>query len=414
MSRLSVADIESFRSEGTAESPTRFDPFGIFLKGMLERIVARARIGSIGVVLPSGARIEHRGAEAGPHAQLMIRRWRAIWRLVRAGDVGLAEAYMDGDWWTPDLFAFLNFGLRNEQWLGATTSGSTARNVLSRVQHTFRRNSRRGSRRNIHAHYDIGNAFYTKWLDSAMNYSSALYHDATGTLEDAQCVKIDRALELMDIKGGEKVLEIGCGWGAVAERLTKGCDYTGVTLSDEQLHHAKERLSSTNADLRLQDYRDVTGQFDRIVSIEMFEAVGEAYWKTYFDRLRALLRPDGTAVLQIITIEESRFESYRGAPDFIQKYIFPGGMLPTVNILERLIGQSGLALQRTEFFGDSYALTLAEWQRRFQAAWSSLQDLGFDRRFKRMWEYYLAYCQTGFANGALNVGFYKVVPASAV
>ncbi len=407
-----MADIDSGRTEGASDY-SRIDLLGIPLHRMLERIVRRAQFGSIVIGLPNGERIEHHGALAGPQAQLMIRRWRAIWRLVRAGDVGLAEAYMDGDWWTPDLFAFLNFGLRNEQWLGATTSGTFARQFLNRLQHSFRRNSRRGSRRNIQAHYDIGNAFYSQWLDRTMNYSSALYRKPHDTLEAAQRAKLDRAVELLDIQGGERVLEIGCGWGAAAERLANSCAFTGVTLSDEQLDYATKRVGAANADLRLQDYRDVTGLFDRIVSIEMFEAVGEAYWTTYFDKVRSLLKPEGAAVLQIITIEEKRFESYRGAPDFIQKYIFPGGMLPTVNILERLIQQSGLRLERTEFFGDSYALTLAEWQRRFQAAWSSLQDLGFDRRFKRMWEYYLAYCQSGFANGALNVGFYKIVPVRA-
>jgi cyclopropane-fatty-acyl-phospholipid synthase len=286
-------------------------------------------------------------------------------------------------------------------------SSSLLQRSINRVRHAMHRNTRRGSRRNIEAHYDLGNAFYSTWLDATMNYSSALYRNPGDTLEDAQNAKLDRVIELLAPRRGDEILEIGCGWGAVAERLAGLCRFTGVTLSHEQLAYTSARVS-VNADIRLQDYRDVAGTFDRIVSIEMFEAVGEAYWGEYFERLRNALRPGGHAVLQVITIEEGRFARYRSAPDFIQKYIFPGGMLPTVPIMQRLIAQYGLSLERIELFGASYAATLAEWQRRFQAAWPSLQELGFDRRFKRMWEYYLAYCQSGFANNAIDVGLYLI------
>lgn len=238
------------------------------------------------------------------------------------------------------------------------------------------------------------------------------------TLEQAQDAKLDRVLSLLDLAGGERVLEIGCGWGSLAERMLDrhGSNVTGVTLSTEQLAYADRRLRhkvlAGHCDLRLQDYRDVRGTFDRVVSIEMLEAVGEAYWPTYFEKLRELLRPGGVAVLQVITIDEARFEAYRRSPDFIQKYIFPGGMLPTTKIIERQTAAAGLQLVANEFFGAGYARTLEEWQLRFQNAWPTIEPLGFDERFKRTWEYYLAYCQAGFETGAINVGLYKVERAA--
>jgi cyclopropane-fatty-acyl-phospholipid synthase len=276
------------------------------------------------------------------------------------------------------------------------------------------RNTRRGSRRNIAAHYDLGNEFYRQWLDPGMTYSAGLFSRAAQTLEEAQDAKLDRVISLLNLSGGERVLEIGCGWGSFAERLLQQHDgvVTGVTLSSEQLDYAQHRLGaavqSGRCDLRLQDYRDVCGTFDRIVAIEMLEAVGEAYWSTFFEKLRDSLRPDGLAVLQVITIDDARFGNYRRRPDFIQKYIFPGGMLPTKHIIEREIAQAGLRLVAHEHFGESYARTLEHWQQRFQKSWPRIERLGFDERFKRTWEYYLAYCQAGFEANAISVGLYKV------
>ena len=284
---------------------------------------------------------------------------------------------------------------------------------LIRLRHALNRNTRRGSRRNIVAHYDLGNGFYEQWLDSDMSYSSALYSPETPTLEDAQQAKIDRIVALLDLNGGENILEIGCGWGALAVRLATmdRISLTGITLSTEQLNYARHRLQKTSAayacDLRLQDYRDVSGSYDRIVSIEMLEAVGEGYWPLFFARLRDLLRDGGVAVLQVITIDEGRFAQYRRRPDFIQRYVFPGGMLPTTGIVVNEAAKAGLKLVSSEFFGGSYGLTLAEWNRRFQRNWSSIHSSQFDDRFKRMWEYYLAYCQAGFDTGVLDVGLYK-------
>jgi cyclopropane-fatty-acyl-phospholipid synthase len=287
-----------------------------------------------------------------------------------------------------------------------------------RLRHARNRNTRRGSRRNIAAHYDLGNKFYQQWLDAGMSYSAGLFSSIDETLEQAQNVKLDRVLSLLELAGGESVLEIGCGWGALAERLVqKRCNLTGITLSTEQLVYSQQRLSgqslAMHCDLHLQDYRDVRGDFDRIVSIEMLEAVGEAYWPTYFEKMHDRLRPGGIAVLQVITIDETRFENYRRRPDFIQKYIFPGGMLPTPQIIEREVSKAALHLVGNEFFGNGYARTLEEWRTRFQNAWAQIEPLGFDQRFKRMWEYYLAYCQVGFETRTIDVGFYKIVKPPA-
>lgn len=281
------------------------------------------------------------------------------------------------------------------------------------------RNTRRGSRRNIAAHYDLGNEFYRQWLDAGMSYSAGLFSSGGETLEQAQNAKLDRVLRLLELAGGERVLEIGCGWGALAERLVQNrCSLIGITLSNEQLAYAQQRLSgqapAEHCNLRLQDYRDVRGNFDRIVSIEMLEAVGEAYWPTYFKKLHECLRPGGIAVLQVITIDEARFENYRHRPDFIQKYIFPGGMLPTPEIIGREASKAGLHLVSNEFFGDDYARTLEEWRTRFQNAWPQIKALGFDQRFKKMWDYYLAYCQVGFETAAITVGLYKFKRAASL
>ena len=382
-----------------------------FLTSWIERLLRRIAFGSISLVLPNGERLTRAGANPGPDAKLVIHRWRTVWRLITGGELAFAQAYIDGDWLTPDLLAVLAFGARNEAALSAPIAGSAVMRVLNRVRHWRRRNTRRGSRRNIAAHYDLGNAFYALWLDRGMNYSSALFSAEDQTLEAAQDAKLDRAAALLDASHGEHVLEIGCGWGSLAERMAANCKVTGVTLSTEQLAHARQRLSRSGltADLRLQDYRDIAGRYDRIVSIEMIEAVGERYWPVYFAKLHDLLADGGTVVLQAITMEERRFAYYRGQPDFIQRYIFPGGMLPTIDIIRREAAKAGLAMVAQETFGQSYALTLEHWRARFMAAWPAIEPLGFDAAFKRMWEYYLCYCEVGFHDGAIDVGFFKFV-----
>ncbi|MEP7029980.1 MAG: cyclopropane-fatty-acyl-phospholipid synthase family protein, partial [Pseudolabrys sp.] len=385
-----------------------------FFVRQLQRLLSQAVCGDITIVLPNGEALHHQSANPGPSANLVIRRWRTVWRLMIGGEMAFAETYIAGEWWTPNLVAFLEFGARNDTSMQHAISGTVMQRLLRRLHHWRNRNTRKGSRRNIAAHYDLGNAFYRLWLDRSMQYSSALFTNPDQPLEAAQDNKLSRVLELLDIAGGERILEIGCGWGALMEKLAPHCDIIGITLSVEQLAFAQERLASKSScgrtQLRLQDYRDVPERFDRIVSIEMIEAVGEQYWAAYFEKLRSTLTPDGTVLLQAITIAEDRFEKYRQQPDFIQRYIFPGGVLPTADIIRRQAARAGLELTAHEPFGESYARTLAAWRERFLAAWPEIERLGFDAAFKRMWEYYLCYCEAGFCNGAIDVAFYQFKP----
>jgi cyclopropane-fatty-acyl-phospholipid synthase len=385
--------------------------------GFIRKLIPALKCGRLAVETPAGDQLVLLGDRPGPHARLKLHSWRTLWRFVAQGDVGFADAYIAGECSSPTLVAIFHLALRNasvetpSRWLRMPR-------LRLKLRHALNRNTRRGSRRNITAHYDLGNEFYSQWLDAGMSYSSALFSSPGQTLEDAQNAKLDRVFDLLETPEGGRVLEIGCGWGSLAERIVARyrCRLTGITLSAKQLEFAQRRLANLGlqqyGDLRLQDYRDVQGFYDRIVSIEMLEAVGAAYWPTYFEHLRANLKPGGIAVLQAITIDADRFENYRRRPDFIQKHIFPGGMLPTTKIIEREIARAGLQLQSAEFFGDSYARTLAEWQRRFQRAWTAGSATGFDERFRRAWEYYLAYCQAGFEAGTLTVGHYKIKRAA--
>jgi cyclopropane-fatty-acyl-phospholipid synthase len=383
----------------------------------------RIQVGSLRVHTPSGGEIVYRAATPGPDAVLVLHHWRALRHLLLEGDVGFAESYMDGDWSSPDLTALVLLVARNTDALGDSVDGLRAIRAIHRGLHKLHANSRAGAKRNIEAHYDLGNAFYSAWLDPSMTYSSALFSGPEQSLEDAQAAKQDRVIDLLALSGGEQVLEIGCGWGSLAGRMVseKGAAVTGITLSPSQLAYAKAEHQDPRVDLRLQDYREVTETFDRIVSIEMLEAVGAQYWPVYFDQLRSCLRPGGTAVLQVITIAEERYENYRRSADFIQRYVFPGGMLPSVSVLTNEIKRAGLALRSAQHFGQSYAQTLREWSHRFQRAWPSLSGVNrpalqiggrpADERFRRRWEYYLSYCEAGFLAGAIDVGLYRITHA---
>jgi cyclopropane-fatty-acyl-phospholipid synthase len=378
---------------------------------LLGRMIARIDCGHIAIVLPCGDRVEHSGAQSGPSATLVLHRWRAIRRLLSHGDLGFAEAYIDDDWSSPDLAALLELAARNIAVLDRSISGFWLARIYNRIRHLLRANSKTGSRRNISFHYDLGNAFYERWLDPTMTYSSALYAHPNQTLEEAQEAKLSQIEELLNLQGGENVLEIGCGWGALAMRLARaGANVTGITLSTEQLAFARKRLEQEklvdSAALELTDYRDVEGSYDRVVSIEMLEAVGEAYWQGYFETLHDRLNVGGIAVLQVITIDEARFEAYRGSPDFIQRHIFPGGMLPTKAIIAEQGAQAGLKLVSTQSFGPSYAATLVEWRKRFLESWPDIAAMGFPERFRRLWNYYLCYCEAGFRAATIDVGFF--------
>jgi cyclopropane-fatty-acyl-phospholipid synthase len=382
---------------------------------VLRRVLSsRLHFGTLTVTTPSGLRVANPGAAPGPVAELVLNRWRALRRMLFGGDLGLADAYLDGDWDSPDLASLIELAALNTPTIDPQFEGSLLSRFLRRLGHARNGNTRRGARRNIEAHYDLGNEFYERWLDAGMTYSSAMFAQPDMSLEDAQCAKQDRVIAALALGQGARVLEIGCGWGGLAEALVRraGAHVTGVTLSPAQAQYARDRLTGQPAEIRLQDYRDLDGKYDGIVSIEMLEAVGAAYWPDYFARLNAALKPGARAVLQVISIAEDRFDTYLRRPDFIQRHIFPGGMLPTVEIMRREIGAAGLKLVSLEHFGQSYAATLAEWHRRFEASWSELRDQGFDERFRRKWRYYLQYCEGGFRAGAIDVGLYTLVKES--
>jgi cyclopropane-fatty-acyl-phospholipid synthase len=377
---------------------------------MVMAVTPKFEYGALTLVLPDGRRLRFRGRQAGPDAEWRFNDPRAAGAFFTGGAVAWAEAYMDGLWDTPDLEALIEFFAKNDPAIEEMLQGKWWYRALRRAQHLLRRNSKRGSKRNIAYHYDLGNDFYAAWLDPSMTYSAAVFGSGNDSLERAQGTKYRQLAELMQLAPGQRVLEIGCGWGGFAELAARdyGAKVTAITVSKEQFDYAGARIQKAGlaekVEVRLQDYREVPGTFDRIASIEMFEAVGEQYWPTYFSKLTERLKPDGRAGLQIITIADRYFETYRRGTDFIQKYIFPGGMLPSPTALSRELGRAGLAAIETRTFGQDYARTLELWQRRFQEAWPKVAELGFDLRFKRMWEYYLAYCRASF-----RVGFTDVV-----
>ena len=372
----------------------------------LEPLVSKIRGGRLKIVLPNGRALISPAHSDGLQATFAIERWRALRRLALGGDVGFAEAYVDGDWTSPDLVALLRLAARNVEPLRAAMRGAAFFRWAGRLRHFMRANTRRGSRRNIAAHYDLGNDFFALWLDATMQYSSALWTEDTPDLEAAQAFKLHRIVDLLDLNGAESVLEIGCGWGALATYLAQSGNarVTAITVSPAQLAFARARTPSIGRfDFRLQDYRDVSGRFDRIVSVEMLEAVGEARWPQYFQTIAQSLKAGGRGVLQTITIDEAYYESYRRNPDFIQKHVFPGGFLPSKSALAAQIERAGLRILDRSSFGPSYARTLAEWRKRFHSRWPEAAALGFDDRFRRLWDYYLAYCEAGFAEGTIDV-----------
>jgi cyclopropane-fatty-acyl-phospholipid synthase len=361
------------------------------------------------VTLPDGRTLRLGGMEPGPAAAMTLYNYGFASRLLNGGDIGIAEAYLHGEWDTPDLTQFLYLFCVNHDLIQAMLGDKPLMRFVQIVRHWFNRNTRRQARRNIYAHYDIGNAFYSAWLDPSMTYSSGLFEDHTSDLTAAQNNKYRRLAEAIDVQPGQKLLEIGCGWGGFAEFAARafGAKVVGLTISKEQRDFAQKRIRDAGlnekVEIRLQDYRDEHDRYDRIASIEMIEAVGEQFWPKYFFQLRDRLLPGGLAGIQAITIQDSLFQTYRREVDFIQRYVFPGGMLPSPQILKSLGERFGVPVIRERIFGQDYAKTLAIWRSNFRAAWPNLMPAGFDDRFRRLWEYYLAYCEAGFLSGNIDV-----------
>ena len=365
--------------------------------------------GRLDFVLPDGRRFRAEGRAAGPVAELAIHNTDVFARLIREGDLGFCDAYLDGWWDTPDLMAFLDLVHADNDDLYDGFPGMSLVRAYERLRFWLNSNSRRQARRNISYHYDLGNEFYGLWLDDTMTYSSALFETGQESLENAQIAKYASMVDQMEVQPGDHVLEIGCGWGGFAEYAARerGLRVTGLTISKEQFNYARDRIARAGlagqVEFKLQDYRDERGQYDGIASIEMFEAVGEKYWPVYFDTVRERLRPGKSATLQIITVQDKRWEVYRRGVDFIQKYIFPGGMLPSRKALLDEIEQAGLGVLRSVEFGESYSQTLRRWHETFNARWDEVARLGFDQRFRRMWNYYLTSCAATFHSGNCDV-----------
>jgi cyclopropane-fatty-acyl-phospholipid synthase len=386
---------------------THFPAEARFVMSLLEKL----EHGSLSIHFPDGQTATFGRADDGNrHVSLHLKNWQIYKAVLKSGDIGFAESYIANHWSTSSLAGLIELITRNRAQLEDVIYGTWWGNLLYRIKHFFNRNSKAGSKKNIHAHYDIGNDFYRLWLDPSMTYSSAIFDgDQVGSLHDAQLSKYRRILHQLQLPEQARVLEIGCGWGGFAEMAAreKQAHVTGLTLSTEQLHFARERLKKaglhSQSELQIQDYRDAHGDYDAIASIEMFEAVGEAYWPSYFACLQRNLKQGGRACIQSIVIADELFERYRQGTDFIQQYIFPGGMLPSIEKFHALAAEHGLEVVDTFCFGLDYARTLLEWRIAFMEKLPEIRAQGFDEAFLRTWEFYLAYCEAGFRAGNINV-----------
>ena len=380
------------------------------LRGLFEALLQRRMTnGRLRLVWPDGTEATIHGRAPGPEAELHLRNLRPLVRLMMGGGLGFAESYVAGDWDSPDLATVIELGAVNKRESIQSLAAASPYRLANRLFHLLRANSLRGSQRNIAYHYDLGNRFYERWLDPTLTYSSAIYGSPNQSLDAAQQNKCRRLLSLLDTRPGEHLLEIGCGWGNLASMAARERQLrvTAITLSKEQFAFAKRRMFeeglNEKVEVTLRDYRDVEGCYDHIASVEMFEAVGESYWPTFFAKLRESLKPRGQAALQVITIDDSLFSTYRRGVDFIQKYVFPGGMLPSRDVLADQVRRAGLRWLSDDGFGPHYSRTLAEWRQRFTEMWPQIAPLGFDERFRRLWTFYLAYCEGGFRAGNIDV-----------
>jgi cyclopropane-fatty-acyl-phospholipid synthase len=373
------------------------------------KLCSKLNTGRLDFELPDGRVFRVEGSKSGPVAYVKINDNDIFARLIRDGDLGFSEAYMDGAWDSPDLHAFMDFVHADNGDLYDGFPGMGLVRKWEQFRFWLQSNSKKQARKNISHHYDLGNDFYGLWLDDTMTYSSAIFEQGDNSLEMAQLAKYASMVDQMGAQPGDHILEIGCGWGGFAEYAAKerGLKVTGLTISKEQLKYAQDRMERNGlqdlVELKLQDYRDETGSYDGIASIEMFEAVGQKYWPIYFDKVKQCLKPGKNATLQIITIQDARWDVYRNTVDFIQKYIFPGGMLPSPTVLRQEVVKAGLEVEKSIEFGKSYAQTLRMWHDTFNARWDQIEKMGFDDRFRRMWNFYLTSCASTFEYGNCDV-----------
>ncbi|MDC2965799.1 cyclopropane-fatty-acyl-phospholipid synthase family protein [Alphaproteobacteria bacterium] len=380
-------------------------------------VLAQSKYGSICVYKDNKSIFSFKGKFPGPDTNIKILKDKCISDFFLRGDLGWAESYIDGNWETSNLTDFLEWGARNFHEFSKYVRGKWFTILYLRLKHHLKKNSRTGSKKNISFHYDLGNSFYEKWLDESMTYSSAMFKDPGDNLHKGQINKYENLANITGVKECDKILEVGCGWGGFSSFLAKrySANVTAITISKKQYEKAKQKIYedklTEKVDIKLLDYRNINGKYDKIVSIEMFEAVGEKYWSKYFDVLKKNLKSDGSIGLQTITIEDKFFQKYKKFPDFIQTYIFPGGMLPSVEEMNKVIISRGLHIKNKKMFGNDYAKTIRIWSESFENSWGCIKSLGFSESFKRLWNYYLGYCEGGFKSGNINVGQFLIKKA---
>ena len=377
-------------------------------------VLSQGKFGSIEVYYEKKKIFFHRGNLPGPNARIKLLDKKCLDDFFLKGDLGWAESYIESNWESTNLSDFLEWGAKNFHEFSKYIRGKWFIILYLRLKHYLNRNSKTGSKKNISFHYDLGNSFYEKWLDKSMTYSSGMFKKSSDDLYDAQLNKYRNLAKITDIKNKDKVLEIGCGWGGFSCFLAKNfsADVTAITISKKQYEKVKEKVYkeklTEKVNVKLTDYREIKGLYDKIVSIEMFEAVGEKYWSKYFDVLGSNLKHNGAIGLQTITIEDKFFKKYRKFPDFIQTYIFPGGMLPSIEEMSKVLKSKGLTIEKKQMFGNDYAKTLKMWSKSFESSWDNIKKEGFNDTFRRMWRYYLGYCEGGFKSGNINVGQFLI------
>ncbi|MBI04658.1 MAG: SAM-dependent methyltransferase [Pelagibacteraceae bacterium] len=379
-----------------------------------QRFLSKLQYGELTVIFPSGTVNLFKGIKNGPKADLLINNYKFISKIFKRKSIGFAESYMDGDFSSNNLTNLLLLAFRNENYFLKNLKTNIFYNIYSKFKHFLNENTKSQSKKNIEYHYDLGNNFYNKWLDTSMTYSAAYFEKDNQNLLEAQLNKYNKIAEALKLNENSEVLEIGCGWGGFSAYAAKNfkSKIDAITISQAQFEYASNKIQTEGlgekVSIKLKDYREINKQYSNIASIEMFEAVGQKYWENYFDILKRSLAHSGRAALQIITIDEKRSFNYQNQPDFIQQYIFPGGMLPTKRDLNEINQKVGLDFVEIKSFGLSYAKTLQLWNDRFQSSWYDLVQLGFNERFKRMWEYYLSYCETGFLCKSTDVSHYLI------
>ena len=373
-------------------------------------LLEKIQIGQLSLTSPDGEKYIFRGAQSGLEAHIQIHDWSVCQACLKSGDIGLAETYISGLWDTPDIQSLLRLFLVNRQVIDKAIYGSWWGRCGYRIKHWLNKNSKSGSKKNIHAHYDIGNSFYSLWLDPSMTYSSACFENKDISLSDAQEAKYQRIIQSISARPGQNILEVGCGWGGLMEVASKqGINIDCLTISQEQASYAQHRFAQIQsevtgqANILIQDYRDHQEQYDGIASIEMFEAVGEKYWPTYFQMIQRCLKPGKKACIQTIVIADDLFDKYRRSSDFIQQYVFPGGMLPSIEKFKQAAQRQGLIIKEVYSFGQDYQKTLCLWNQKFNQHLQEIRLQGFDEKFIRLWNLYLMYCAAGFAEKSIDV-----------